>query len=140
MKNTILRENVLGDVYFFGLLATNDKKNMWDVLISASNMKISTWQSDMTYVVTKFKEEFEEDFSFLSTIVLLTKEEDFIKNLGRGLGRIGVTKGQVSGLKLNMSTTLSEFYVIHSDFSDVDLRVVSTEKISDRKIPENSFN
>lgn len=110
----------LGTVFIFTLIARNDLEGKWDILISAEKLKQNNSQEDLTYVIEELKKEFNDDLTFLSRIVLLVKDEDFIKEIACALDKIKTSKGEVSGLKLS-NITIRQMNIISSDFSGFNL-------------------
>src|SRR3989339_2004319 len=85
IKNTILSEKSSGKLRFFGLIARVDIDNKWDLLISADWIEKNSSEETLIYIIQKLKESFDGKLEFLSSIVLLTPKEAFVRQLARGI-------------------------------------------------------
>lgn len=122
VKNTILSERGNQKLRFLGLLARVDIDNKWDLLISADWIEKNSSEETLIYVIQKLKEVFNEKLEFISSIVLLTPRESFVRKLARAIIEENKSyPAEIVDLKISADFTVKQVFVIAIDFAGIDL-------------------
>ena len=125
ISDEISSEKVGSTTYFFALVTRTDSEGKWDLLISANWLEKSNSERDLIYVIDKLKEEFTANLDFLSQIVLLAPEEDFIQKVARAFIDSPITPGQIGRLKIEDDFFI-QIFLIASNFTEFNFNENTT--------------
>lgn len=127
IKDKILSEK--GSLDFFVVIKRFDIDNKWDLLISGEWITESNLQADLVYVIELLKSEYEDKIDFISKILLLAPNEDFINDLAKAVITQDIPMGYKGELLVDTDTLISEINILYFnsdkykniDFSDKEI-------------------
>lgn len=134
VKDSLVTDDVLGTLFFFGLIKRVDLDDKWDILISSSKLLKNNSEKDLTYVINQLKKEFGDDINFLSRIVLLMSNEGFIADMARAIEQYSIEEGkEIIDLKIAEDFTIKQMYIICLNFESVVFPSIKEVKKNEKK-------
>ena len=129
IRDEIIQEKtVQGELRLLAMIARADLEGKWDILMSADWINSNNNEVDLIYLIEKMKVEFNNNFSFLSRIVLLTSNEKFVKNLAKSMPYDGVIKEkEFSNLQIFPDFSITNIFISILNFVNINLEDLETD-------------